>query len=282
MNRPDPHSDFSEWIGRSTSASDVITQRMARSLSAVLDRDELFQFDDDVAPYGIHWCLCPVIAKRSDLRPDGHPHKSDILPPVPMPHRMFAGSQSDFIQPLHVGDKITRISTLKQITRKEGRSGPLCFLQVAHEYFTERGVALKEAQDIVLRTTRAAPSAPERAIGIPTSAQRRESTIDSIRLFQYSALTFNSHRIHLDRAYAVEQEHLVGLIVQSPLLATMLLQFAASLKNSACPTSFGFRSTSPLLEGETVTLIATETSGGISLQAIGETNGVCMTANARW
>ena len=52
-------------------------------------------------------------------------------------------------------------------------------------------------------------------------------TPDSPQLFRYSALTFNSHRIHYDLPYAVDEECYRGLVVHGPLMATLLLDLAA-------------------------------------------------------
>jgi len=52
-----------------------------------------------------------------------------------------------------------------------------------------------------------------------------EQVIDPSRilLFRYSALTFNSHRIHYDLDYAMKEEGYEGLVVHGPLQATLLL-----------------------------------------------------------
>ena len=69
------------------------------------------------------------------------------------------------------------------------------------------------------------PGAPEVP---PTVAEidapwQREFVPDPVALFRYSALTFNGHRIHYDRPYAMEVEHYPGLVVHGPLIATLLL-----------------------------------------------------------
>ena len=50
---------------------------------------------------------------------------------------------------------------------------------------------------------------------------------NSLQLFRYSALTFNSHRVHYDQPYATQVEGYPGLVVHGPLLATWLSLFAA-------------------------------------------------------
>jgi hypothetical protein len=47
-----------------------------------------------------------------------------------------------------------------------------------------------------------------------------------VLLFRFSALTFNSHRIHYDRRWAMEVEGYPDLVVHGPLTSTLLLDFA--------------------------------------------------------
>lgn len=55
-----------------------------------------------------------------------------------------------------------------------------------------------------------------------------ESTVvaDAVRLFCYSALTWNPHRIHYDAPYTVDDEGYPGLVVQGPFVAGLLLRCA--------------------------------------------------------
>ena len=66
-------------------------------------------------------------------------------------------------------------------------------------------------------------------------------------LFRYSALTFNSHRIHYDRRYVTETEGYPGLIVHGPLIATLLIDLLRRNSDRAVRT-FRFRAVSPLFD----------------------------------
>src|SRR5260370_32379235 len=92
------------------------------------------------------------------LGPDGHPTRGGFLPPVPLPRRMWAGGELEFIDPLRVGDDTTRTSRISDVTMKTGSTGVLCFVSVEHIVTTPRGIAVRERQDIVYRDVSAAPS----------------------------------------------------------------------------------------------------------------------------
>jgi 3-methylfumaryl-CoA hydratase len=88
---------------------------------------------------------------------------------------MWAGGELAFDAPLQVGDAVTRTSQIKDVTIKEGRSGPMCFVTVRHSWATERGPAFEERQDIVYRAANAArPAAAVRAeVSLPQASRQR-------------------------------------------------------------------------------------------------------------
>ncbi len=119
---------------------------------------------------------------------------------------------------------------------------------VRHEIIGESGLALAEEHDIVYRDlTRPGdpPAAPRPAP--EDDVWRRDIVPDDTMLFRYSALTFNSHRIHYDRRYVTETEGYSGLIVHGPLIATLLLDLLRR-NTAATVVSFRFRAVSPLFD----------------------------------
>ena len=71
-------------------------------------------------------------------------------------------------------------------------------------------------------------------------------------LFRYSALTFNSHRIHYDLPYAMGEEDYRGLVVHRPLTATLLLVLARRELGEQALATFSFRGLSPAIGNETL------------------------------
>jgi 3-methylfumaryl-CoA hydratase len=55
---------------------------------------------------------------------------------------------------------------------------------------------------------------------------QKQFTPDETLLFQYSALGFNSHKIHLDRNYAQKEEGLPDLVVNGGLATLLMTEFA--------------------------------------------------------
>ena len=271
------------WIGRQDTAADIVTPRLEASLRAVFDREPGEPAVGDPATPTIHWCLTPAIVRMSELGEDGHPRRGDFLPPVPLPRRMWAGGELTMTAPLQVGDTVTRQSRIEAIEAKTGRSGPLCFVTVRHRYSTERGPAIEERQDIVYRAeSPAEASAPATPGSAPPEAERQRSFFcDPVLLFRYSALTFNGHRIHYDRDYAMHREGYPGLVVHGPLQAAALIGFAAEVRG-AVPRTFSFRGVSPLIGGVSFTLNAASDADALRLWTSDETGRVTMQGAARW
>jgi 3-methylfumaryl-CoA hydratase len=119
---------------------------------------------------------------------------------------------------------------------------------VKHEVSGQNGLALVEEHDIVYRDMprpSEAPAAPRPARS--DGVWQRDIHPSEPMLFRYSALTFNSHRIHYDRRYVTETEGYPGLIVHGPLIATLLIDLLR--RNDARGVStFRFRAASPLFD----------------------------------
>lgn len=262
------------WIGRTETAQDTITPRLVREFRATLGSNSLER--TDMAPPAIHWCLAPTALPPEKLGRDGHPEKGGFLPPVPLPRRMWAGGRIAFHQSLLEGDEVTRTSRIADVVAKSGRSGNLVFVTVEHEFATERGLAVREEQDIVYREDHAAGVAASPAAKAP-SVHSEVVEATTTLLFRYSALTFNGHRIHYDIDYARKVENYAGLVVHGPLQATLMLHLAAKLNGGNCPARFSYRGMAPLFAGAPFSVNADAT--GLSLWTASSAGHLAMRAS---
>ena len=113
----------------------------------------------------------------------------------------------------------------------------------------------------------------------PAKAQwSREVLPDPVLLFRYSALTFNSHRIHYDRDYAMSVEGYGGLVVQGPLTATLLLDLVHRELPKEQVAVFRFRGVRPVLEGQALQLQGCRDGDSVLLWALDASAGLVMEA----
>jgi len=271
------------WIGRTETASDLVTPQLTRALRATLFLDIGTPIAGDAAPLTVHWCLAQPVAPMAALGSDGHPSRGGFLPPVPLPRRMWAGGKLTFHDTIRVGDEVTRHSRIADVTLKQGSSGALCFVTVAHEITTPRGTAISERQDIVYRDAAGAAPASATPPDAPAPGQHHRSHMaDPVLLFRYSALTFNGHRIHYDRDYVTKVEGYPGLVFHGPLQAALLVNFAAELKGGAGPATVDYRGVAPLFDGAAFSLNADDAAGGLSLWTANAAGQPTMKATAAW
>jgi 3-methylfumaryl-CoA hydratase len=241
-------TEWQTWIGRRERSVDRVTASPVARLSAMLDRDDPAPGDGDVLPPLWHWLYFLPHDRESEIGADGHAKRGGFLPPIPLPRRMWAGSRLTFRAPLHVGEAIARESEIVDIKRKEGRSGPLAFVLVRNTIEGEHGTAIVEEDDIVYRGEAQSGTQPAPAPAPVDAAWSREIHPDPVLLFRYSALTFNSHRIHYDRAYVTDVERYPGLVVHGPLLATLLVDLMRHGLPHAVMSGFSFRAVSALFD----------------------------------
>ncbi|MDH4565598.1 acyl-CoA dehydrogenase [Pseudomonas sp. BN414] len=238
--------DLSQWVGREDQRVDRIDPRIAQALAATLDLDPDSMKAGAELPPLWHWVYFTPNARCSEIGADGHPQRGGFLPPVDLPNRMWAGGHLNFKQPLRVGEEVNRISRIVRCQRKVGRHGELVFVTVEHSVSGERGVCLVEEQDIVYRqpAPKEAPLAGEVVDGCAEFGRRIRP--DPVLLFRYSALTFNSHRIHYDQPYATQEEGYPSLVVHGPLAATLLLETFRATYPDKRIRRFAFRAVGPL------------------------------------
>lgn len=243
----DTLEDYSAWVGREEVRTDLLTATPIAALNALLDRDDPPPARGEPIPPLAHWLYFLPLHRQSLIGPDGHMARGEFLPPVPLPRRMWAGSRLEFMRPLAIGAEATRVSRIKEVKTRQGRSGPLVFVTVRHEITVAGELALADEHDIVYRGEAGKPVAD--AVPAPTEAKwQREIRPDPVLLFRYSAITLNGHRIHYDRPYTTQVEGYPGLIVHGPLIATLLVDLLRRNAPGARLRTLRFRALRPLFD----------------------------------
>lgn len=214
----------------------------ANRLDATLNREAGSTIGDPLPP-AWHWLYFPDLLATDALGQDGHPELGAALPPLGLPRRMWAGGRLQFEAPVHLGDTATRTSTIASIVRKYGTTGTLCFLTLEHDLAVDGVSCVKESQVLVYREASAAGGREPEPAPVASDAQARFEP-NAPMLFRYSALTFNSHRIHYDVAYARDVEAYPERVVHGPLIATLLMDLAD--RDGRDLASFSYSAVSPL------------------------------------
>ena len=255
--------------------SDVIDPARARALQAALGADPTIEPGSPLPPFFeqlYFWETRPP----AELGRDGHPRTGQgLIPDMGLPRRMWAGGRLRFDVPLRAGRATEKHSFVDKVTRKQGRTGPLAFVTLRHEFIQDGQICRTEWRDLVYRED----PAPDQPKPVPPMARTDEESaieaqFDTTLLFRYSALTFNGHRIHYDLDYTRDVEGYAGLVVHGPLLAQRLMLMAEAELGPL--KAFAFRATSPLVHFETATFCRK----GTALWVRGPDGRQCMQATA--
>ena len=259
----DDLSHLRQWIGKTESRSDLAMAWPVAALAATLDRDDPEPKAGDAIPPGWHWLYFLETARASELGRDGHPKRGGFMPPVTLPRRMWAGGRLEFLCPLHVGETIERVSEIRSVDAKQGKSGNLVFVTVRHTVRAAGNTAVVEEHDIVYRDAAKPGDPPPKGKPAPaTAAWRRDVTADEAMLFRFSALIFNAHRIHYDLDYCRNKEHYPGLIVHGPLQTILLLDLARRKVPGRAVKKLDYRALYPVFHHERFTVNGSPGAGG--------------------
>ncbi len=279
--------ELKRHIGRRQTSADVATPGPANLLRLAFARPEPEMTAGDPIPPG--WQILYFLPRFApdDLRPDGSPRDAGVVPALPLPRRMFAGERLRFHGPIRIGDSLTRETELADISVKHGGTGTLVFATVATRILANGALAVEEERRTVFREEvkpGEANQAPRREMAPADVPWRRRVTPDPVLLFRFSALTFNSHRIHYDRAWAMDVEGYPGLVVHGPLTSTLLIDFARDQTPGRTFVSYTTQARAPLFDTAPFELRGrpTEDGRGAELWAVTPEGTVAMSAQAEF
>ena len=269
------------WVGKERTDVDCISLRHATLMAATVNYPNTeFIVDGEKLPPLWHWIYFLEAVPTTRLGCDGHPTRGGFLPPVPLKNRMWAGGRVTFHAPVLIGSSVQKTSRILRVTHKSGRSGDLVFVTIHHELTSIDGeLLISEEQDLVYKDPAPVHQAPSPSGMLLPSQFTGIYTPTSPMLFRYSALTFNSHRIHYDVDYCRETEGYNNLVVHGPLNATMLAAFAVEISGRQL-CRFNYRGVAPALLGNDITIQGDIELDTVILAATVDNATVCMQAEA--
>lgn len=233
------HTSINEWVSAAQAAR----------LAATLGVHDANAPDPKILPWGWHTVFCNTILNAHDLALDGLPRHDPVLPQHPaFPYRLFGGTRQQFLRPVPVDAMLRCDSRIERVTQKTGRTGPMLVLEIERRFVLGDEAAIIEQQHVIYKqdATTPASSAPgPEDSGVAAQTTHNSTYISELDVFRFSALTFNSHRIHYDAPYAQGVEAKPGLLIQAKLTALHLLQFSLAKCGGKAPRSFDYRSVRP-------------------------------------
>ncbi|KAH6654066.1 hypothetical protein BKA67DRAFT_564069 [Truncatella angustata] len=190
------------------------------------------------------------------------------LPGAPFERRMWAGGQITWHEPLYTrGQKAACLEKITDVKVKGREGEEKIFVDVQRRYgngdtFAEGAEAITESRTLVFmkhkspEEVRAELERGARNVRSPMKPTFKHTfTPNPTLLFNYSALTYNAHQIHLNPQYCREIEGHRDLLVHGPLSLTLMLSVVRSQLNAhERIRSIDYRNLAPLYVNEPLSI----------------------------
>jgi 3-methylfumaryl-CoA hydratase len=270
MNHPNNEALLQTSAQEASIRQEICSMASVRRVAAMLDLDPDNVVEGAPLPRGWQFILMGADTRRSLLRADGFPGLGVTMPDLGLP-RLLLGSRSvDYLLDIPIGARVIRQSAIQSLTHKTTKSGPMVVATIQHEFRLSDGAppALVESQTyLLLPATQGVSPASSVDFSANVTGDRVKTVVpDETLLFQYSALGFNSHKIHIDRAHARNVEGFPDLVVNGGLATLLLTEFLRK-EIGVSPASFKARHLAPLFCGRPITLVANKIGAKWQLQA---------------
>jgi 3-methylfumaryl-CoA hydratase len=275
-------------------SNEICSLTMVRRVAAMLDLETDSFIEGAILPRGWHFFMLAGETRKSELRKDGFPGLGVPIPDLGLPRLLLGGRTVSYQGDILIGSVVEKSSFVKNITEKTTKNGAMAIVTIQHELrpVLDSNPAIIETQTYILleaiRNDKLGirkedspqflipnsqiPNPPQ--LLIPNS-RFLIKTPDETLLFQYSALGFNSHKIHLDRNYAQNIEGLPDLVVNGGLTTLLLTEFIR-INLGLKMTDIKVKHIAPLYCNRPLTLTAEESETGWKLKVYDDNNALAV------
>lgn len=206
--------------------------------------------------------------------------------------RMWAGGKIDFLHPILVASNIKKTIRVMNVEKKSSKKyGDMIFV-------TRESTLTKEEENVTCVVDKtnhvylkgnelySPPSNP--IIVDPRKFEwQRIVKADPVSLFRFSALTWNSHRIHYDLEHARNVEGYPDLVVHGPILSMLMLDLFQQnnmmmMTNPSFQYQYEYRGLQPMFVTSDINIVGRrddDNGDKFSLYALNDMNEVCMQSN---
>jgi 3-methylfumaryl-CoA hydratase len=281
----EPLESFKRYIGKSETATDVVTASVMLKFAATLGLEKAPMDKGEPVPPGWHGGFFPPSHRPAQMREDGQASGGGLIPAIPLPRRRIGGTRMTFHDPLRVGDEIKKVTEIADMQIDDGPNGAMVTIIEKSSISSNRGLAIVEERDMVFLSEARADVAPKATPAVPAEAKWKQVfEPKTALLFRFSAIRFNSHRIHYDRDYVTKVEKLPGLVVQTSLICQLLIEMCRREMASQPLTYFGFQTARQTYDTGNFTIAGTPSADGreAALWALDANGNVSMTATAKF
>jgi len=276
--------NYDEWIGKSVTRRDSLSPEQLHRFEAMLNRRPDAISEGTELSMCAHWAYFSPLHIQSELTEQGYAIDNNLFPPFNLTSRLWTGGRIEFRKPLIVGAPAQQYSTIISIEEKEKLGEERVHMSLQHQISSQGAVAIKEDQHFMYRQPSEKGAHPTRSRSLDIDPDWEKSTKpNSILLFRFSALTFNSHRIHYDQDYARNKEGYPNIIVHGPLLLLLALEAFRSRFDGKILEHVDYQVNGPVYLGEEIFISGKSVANHESeLRVCGPEKNVALSASIKW
>ena len=270
------------WIGKSNTSTEIASAAPIARVAATFGIAPPAAHQGDALPQGWHTVYFTPLHGPDRMRADGSAGAGALAPPIPLARQRVGLDRAEYPGEIRIGDVMTRTAILADLEIIEAPGGPVVRQLIRNEISTSRGLAVVELREMILFDETRPPDSP--LPPLPQAVWTKTITPDPILLFRFSALRFNSHRVHYDRDFAMKEEGLPGLIVQASMLSFMLSEMCRTEMKGRTLLVFNPRTRHPVYDNGAFTLCGSPDASGdtASLWVVDAAGETAMIANAEF
>ena len=186
---------------------------------------------------------------------------------------------------LRVGDEIKKLTEIADLQVDDGPNGAMVTIVERSSISSSRGLGVVEERDMMMLSEARADAAPKASPAMPGESKwKKVFEPKPTLLFRFSALRFNSHRIHYDRDYVTQVEKLPGLVVQTSLICQLMIELCRSEMPNRTLSAFGFQTARQTYDTGNFTIAGAPSADGreATLWSLDANGNVTMTATAKF
>ena len=233
--------------------------------------------------------ISPPLFAASVLRPtpfragflnDGQ-YETTAPPGLTHLQTILAGQRWEILRPAVAGEEICEVFTTRSITEKQGKTGPMVFVEKESVVTTRDGEVIQRYGNALILREPPPPLPPfsgeARSYGHPEGTPATEwdgealiKRPDMISLFLFDGAAWCVHRIHWDIPYA-QQEGLPAPILPGWMTSSYLAQLAqVRAPEGQRLHKIDVRYKASVFPGDTVRCTAVPGDGGVALSAVNQ------------
>lgn len=182
--------------------------------------------------------LNPLSATR-DLSVDGY--DSYQAPLEPFKRRLWVSGSIEQSKAVTIGLGIA----IEERIRRSRQIRDSTIVEIEREISQDGDVCLKEIRKLIYLPDKYVENYSIKQIpGEPVSHERVKLT--PLDLFRFSLLTYNSHKIHYDREYAITSEGYPDLLIHGPFIVTLSMNFVRAKNPDLKISRIEYKNVNPL------------------------------------